>query len=393
VSVAGIASSTRPAGGGRTWKISQLPTQLDGVGTVGCAPSLCVAGDSGDNLLVSRAPGAGVAAWGRFNLGQGYNSLASISCPDQRLCVALDSAGNVLSSTDPTGGGTAWQAESGVFAARAFAYPPTSLSCPSESMCAAVAGSSILTSTAPAGGSGAWSSTHPDNPGMTQISCPSATLCLVGGIDGAILTSTDPTGAPSAWTSQQLGQPPVCEKYGCDYDTLTAVSCSSEQLCAATDGPNLWVSTDPGATNASWTKSQMPPSWYVLTCPADNLCVSANGEEIDATTDPSAPTPTWIATHLPTVTGPSGFGTVSQGSVSSISCPSTQLCAAVDKIAGYAFTGNPTDPSSWTATKLDTPLAGFNFGPTSLTGVSCPSSGPCIAVDAIGKAFVGQVTG
>jgi hypothetical protein len=391
VSVREIASSTNPAGGGRTWKISPLPTQLDGAATVACAPSLCVAGDSGDNLLLSRTPGAGAVAWGRFNLGQGYNTLESIACPSAGLCVAGDNAGNIVSSTNPRGG--VWSAQALPASSTGGRYSVASMSCPSQSFCAAVSYSSILTSTDPTGGQTAWTATTLANVGMTSVSCPSPNLCLAGGTDGSILTSADPTGGPSTWTSQQLGQPPVCDKYGCNDDSIEAVSCASAQLCSATDGPNLWVSTDPGATGATWTKSQMPRSSGVLTCPSDNLCVSANVEEIDATTNPSSPSPTWTVTHLPRVTGPGGFGQVSTGFVSSISCLSTQLCVAVDKVAGYAFSGNPTDPSSWTATKIDTPLPGLNLGPIGLTGVSCAPSGPCFAVDAAGKVVVGQVTG
>lgn len=394
VSVAGIASSNRPAGGGRTWTVSPLPAPLGGVGTVGCSPSLCVAGDLADNLLVSRTPAAGAAAWGRFNLGQGYNTLESISCPSSDLCVAGDNAGNIISSSNPGDGAAGWTARALPAMSIPFNYyKPTSMSCPSASLCAAVSGSSILTSTDPAGGQAAWTATPLANPGMTSVSCPTPNLCLAGGIDGSILTSTAPNGGQSTWTQQQIGQPGVCDKYGCGYDSIQAVSCASPELCAATDGPNLWVSTDPGKANATWAKSPMPDSFHVLTCPADDLCVSANGEEIDATTNPSSPSPTWIVTHLPMVTGTSGFGVTSHGLVSSVSCPSAQLCVAVDAIAGYAFTGNPTDPSSWTATKIDSPLTGLNLGQTSLTGVSCSPSGPCVAVDASGNAIVGTVSG
>jgi hypothetical protein len=260
-------------------------------------------------------------------------------------------------------------------------------------MCAAASGGSILTSTDPTGGQAAWTATPLTNYGITSVSCTSPNLCLAGATDGSIFTSTAPNGGQSTWTARQIGQPAVCGDDGCDYDSIQAVSCASPQLCAATDDANLWVSTDPGAANPTWTKSQMPPSGRVLTCPADDLCVSANGEEIDATTNPSSASPTWTVTHLPTVTGDSGFGTTSPGSVSSVSCPSTQLCVAVDKIAGYAFAGNPTDPSSWTATKIDSPLVSHGVPPVSLTSVSCPPSGPCVAVDAVGNAIVGSMSG
>ena len=347
VSIAGIASSTRPAGGAKTWTIGRLSTGLDGVATVGCVRSLCVAGDAGDNLLVSARPAAGVSAWGRFNLAGGSSGV-----PDS----------------------------------------VSSLSCPSTSLCAGVLGSSVLTSTNPAGGTSAWGAVTLST--LTGVSCPSGNLCVAGALDGAIYTSTDPTGGAGAWSSTQLGDTPTeCGKYGCSLDPITAVSCASAQLCTATDGSHLWSSTDPGTPSAAWTKSPMPFSAGVLTCSADNLCVSANGEQIDANTDPSSPSPTWIATELPTVTGVGESGAPSTGFVSSVSCPSTQLCVAVDDVAGYAFTGNPTEPGSWTATKIDSPLSGFPVGARALTGVSCPPSGACVAVDAAGNVILGRVSG
>jgi hypothetical protein len=391
--VAGIASSTRPAGGARTWTVNRWPTELNGEATVGCASSMCVVGDSADNVLTSTRPSAGVSTWARFNLGQGYNTLTSISCPNAGLCVAGDDIGNVVGSTNPTGGAAVWSVHGLPADPTGNPSRATSLSCPSESLCAAVWSNSILTSTDPTGGAAAWTVTALQYPGLTSISCPSSNLCVAGAGDGSVWTSTDPTGGSATWHSAQLGQPAVCGKYGCDDDSIAAVSCASEQLCAATDGPNLWVSTDPATPGATWTKSKTPGGGHVLTCPAENLCVTANLEEIDATPNPSSPSPTWTITHLPPVTGPSGFGMTSSGSVSSVSCPSTQQCVAVDVVAGYAFMGNPTNPSSWTATKIDSPIPGLSLGPVGLTGVSCPPSGPCIAVDAGGNAIVGQLTG
>ena len=361
VSIAGIATSTRPAGGAKTWTIRSLSTPVDGVVTLGCVRSVCVAGDAGDNLLVSARPAPGVLAWGRFNLVQGHGSFESISCPSIDVCVAGDNAGNIVSSTNPGGGGTGWSVQPLPTGPSGAPYSVSSLSCPSQSLCAGVSGSAVLISTDPTGSAAAWSVATLST--LRAVSCPSVNLCIAGAGDGAIYTSTDPNGNAGAWSSTQLGEPPECGNYECTEDPIEAVACAPEQLCAATDGSNLWSSTDPGTPGATWTKSQMRLNSGVLTCPTENLCVSADREEIDATTDPSSPSPTWIATHLPTVTGTGDSGAPATGLVSSVSCPSTQLCVAVDDGAGYAFTGNPTDPNSWTATKIDSPLLGFLLGP------------------------------
>lgn len=393
VSTTRIASSTRPAQGGRTWAVSALRSPLVGGATVGCARSLCVAGDQRDDLLVSRTPARGARAWHTFNLGQGYNTLESISCPAADLCIAGDYQGNVLSSTNPTDAAS-WSVRS-LGTPPGYWYPLLSLSCASQNLCAGTSVLDVLTSTAPTGGGAAWSVAALPYPGVTAISCPSANLCAAGGVDGSVLTTTDPTGGAGAWTSQQLGVAPYdCDKYGCTYDSITAVSCASQKLCGATDGYDLWVSTDPGADGATWVESQLPSTSSTLACPADDLCVGAGAAEIYATTDPSDASPTWTVTQLPKITNPAPSGTSMLASVSSVSCLSRQLCVAIDESAGYAFAGNPTDPNSWTATRIEPPLPGPHQSPVAaVTGVSCAPAGPCIAVDTAGAIIIGRVSG
>ena len=58
--------------------------------------------------------------------------------------------------------------------------------------------------------------------------------------------------------------------------------------------------------------------------------------------------------------------------LTSISCPTTQRCVAVDG-SGRALAGT-TKPSSWSATTLT--------GASALFAVDCPSATECVAVDA-----------
>jgi hypothetical protein len=61
-----------------------------------------------------------------------------------------------------------------------------------------------------------------------------------------------------------------------------------------------------------------------------------------------------------------------------VSCPSSGLCVAVDQSGNVVTSSNPTGgAAAWTVTHVD----GFN----SLSGVSCPSSGLCVAVDQSGN--------
>jgi hypothetical protein len=229
---------------------------------------------------------------------------------------------------------------------------------------------------------------------------------------GKIHISGNPSGGASAWSSQQIGAPEVCggsaHQY-CRVDSLSAVSCPSISFCATTDGNDLWTSTDPSTPGAVWSKSPLPklfkpPSLVsTLYCPTQSLCLATSNATLETTSDPADPSPQWTAANLPKVAAPADFvppadsippgefGSAAVPSTSSISCVSVQLCVAVDQQGGYAFVGNPSDPNSWTATKID--YSSPALAPVSLTGVSCTPSGRCVAVDGSGNVIVGTTSG
>lgn len=63
--------------------------------------------------------------------------------------------------------------------------------------------------------------------------------------------------------------------------------------------------------------------------------------------------------------------------VTGVSCPSTSLCVAVDNNGDVVTSTNPTGGAAdWTVTYLE---------PAALTGLSCPTSGLCVAVDQAGN--------
>jgi hypothetical protein len=228
--------------------------------------------------------------------------------------------------------------------------------------------------------------------GLDDVSCPTVTFCVGSDLNGAIHAGNVSGGGPS-WSSQQVGAATQCERQYCYNDPLTAVSCPSTNLCATTDGDYLWTSTDPSAGDAVWAKSPLPGRVSKLYCPTESLCLAASNTNVETTSDPADPSPQWTTMNLPKVVIPNGFGPAVPLSVSGLSCVSAQLCVAVDQSGGYAFVGNPSDPNSWTATKVDdfSPLRVFSAG--SLTGVSCNPGGTCVAVDATGHILVGTASG
>ncbi|HYB27808.1 MAG TPA: hypothetical protein VEF89_14410 [Solirubrobacteraceae bacterium] len=413
-----VAVSTHPAGGARTWRITHQRAFSAGIGSLTCASGhLCLAtnnefspggfgpgGEVGDLVFATANPAAGAAAWSSSFLDQGYDPLTAIACPSEQLCLGSDGAGNLVTSNAPAATAAAWNLAPLAIGRRT--YPMSSLACPSASWCAAIsnesglAGGVLLTSADPAN-AGAWTSTPLP---FADVSCPTAMFCAGSDYLGKIHISSSPSGGPSAWSSQQLGAPEQCSgsvgQY-CSYDSLTAVSCPSISFCATTDGNDIWTSTDPSTPGAVWSKSplpkllnppNLPDGISALYCPTQSLCLAASSATLETTSDPADPSPMWTAANLPKVFPTANFASAAPlGSISDVSCVSVQLCVAVDQAGGYAFVGDPSDPNSWTATKID--YSSPALAPVSLTGVSCTPSGRCVAVDGSGNLIVGTTSG
>jgi hypothetical protein len=385
VSVSGttVTASTDPTGGAATWQSTQLPA------TVGVAPSLacgsvvlCVAVDASNEVLSATAPAAGAQGWQIANLGQGYTQLTAVSCYAATTCLAIDQAGNAVVSSDPASGPSSWHVSPLTAGAKA-------VSC-TTGLCAVATDASVLTFTG-----GAWKTTALPIGGVNSISCPSANLCAISDTTGRLLVSSDPTGGAGTWTTTILGGSPGCDKYGCAYDQIYRVSCPTANMCAATDGLNLWASTNPTSGASAWIESPLPTdTGFYLTCPSASMCVVATSTTIYATTDPTDPTPHWTTSALPQVEiptlGPEGTATSPISPlISGISCVSTSLCVAIDHEGGYALSGDPTG-GPWTATEIDFSRSNPIIGPQSLTDISCHPNGRCVAVDGLGYAFIGQ---
>jgi hypothetical protein len=403
-----VAVSTHPAGGARTWRTTHQRGFDSGVGSLTCASAhLRVAtnndaspepGGARDLVFATADPAGGAPGWSSSLLDQGYDPLRAIACPSEQLCIGSDAGGNLVTSSAPAAGAAAWHVAPLAIGRRT--YPISSLACPSASWCAAISnetgggGTGVLLTSADPSNAGAWSSTGLS---FEDVSCPTAMFCAGSDYLGAIHVSGNPSGGASAWSSQQIGVPQHCERQYCTEDPLTAVSCPSISLCATTDGTDLWTSTDPSTSGAVWSKSPLPklPNLVsLLYCPTESLCLAASHATLVTTSDPTDPSPQWTAANLPKVVFPANFGSGAAPSISGVSCVSVQLCVAVDQEGGYAFVGNPSDPNSWTATKIDSSsLLPDSVDAASLTGVSCTPSGRCVAIDGSGNVTVGTTSG
>jgi hypothetical protein len=215
---------------------------------------------------------------------------------------------------------------------------------------------------------------------MKWIGYVSVLAVALAFLEGGAVASAAPVGS---WT--QAGR--------VEHGVPTAVACPSRLLCVAVDqGGNDLVTRDPGAGASAWTVSHIDPGTdlgdgffdgYDLTdvsCPSTQLCVAVDdGGRVWTSRDPAGGASSWDA------------GMVEPKGLVSVSCPTTSLCVAVGG-PDVAFSNDPAaGSSSWTVVRdvdqdifwecgkyPDTPQLCYQL---SLAGVSCPSSSSCLALD------------
>jgi hypothetical protein len=248
----------------------------------------------------------------------------------------------------------------------------TGISCVSTALCVAVDNSgAVVDSVNPTSATPAWQVADVDGSNaFTGVSCPTVSLCVAVDDVGNVISSTDPNGGDAAWHVVSIDP-------GQDF---TSISCPGT-FCVATDGDGR-VATTIYATGG-------PPQWKILELGDQFLvftgvscvglqCVAVDtrGEDFVSATDPFDASG-WTSNHIDPTTD--FFG--DQSSLTGISCPSTSFCVAVDD-AGNAVTS--TDPISgpWTPELIN---GHHTIGGIGLSAVSCASAAFCAAVDGIGE--------
>jgi len=366
----GFAVSTKP-----TEPLSEWGTQTGGdvkygpANAVSCTgESLCVAVDSGGDVITSAKPAGGfwtVAA------ADGSTPLTGVSCPSVSLCVAVGDSGVLLTDTEPYKPSSTWKP-----ADVDAALDLTGVSCPSVSLCVAVDGQGdVLTSSSPAGGASAWHATAVTGLAMTAVSCASTLLCVATDGDGDVFTSTNPAGGASAWNRTAV----TGSGGGGDVPPpFSAISCTAAPLCVATDGDgDVITSTDPAGGASAWTVSYLGYSSNLtgVSCTSGGTCVATYGSgQVAASSDPAGGSFAW------TVAAPvSG----SLSGLYGVTCTDAGLCVAV---GGWELDG--TQPGgAWTSNQIDSTYQ------VVMSSVDCIATtiGPalCVAVDTDGRVLVG----
>ncbi len=314
-------------------------------------------------------------------------AMTSVSCSSAGMCVGTDLEGDLVATDNPIGGPQAWSATP----VAALVGRTPSVSCTDPTLCVVAAGGDLLTSTDPTGGALAWYEQDIDATTLTDVSCPSISLCVAVDNAGNVLSSTDPAGASTTWSSAQV----------VGVAGLLGVSCPSVSFCVAwghgAEGAAVVASsTNPTGGAGAWSASELQAgvaaaspqaSFRGISCPTTSLCLAAvfvlppassctggyHGEwscgptlSIAGSTDPTAGA-AWQSFDI------GGSGSVPD--FTGISCPSANLCVAAgnELPSGDGDIGTSTDPTStaWTSTSIANVM---------LAAVSCPSSSLCVAV-------------
>jgi photosystem II stability/assembly factor-like uncharacterized protein len=332
---------------------------------------------------------------------KGLGELQSVSCAGPVNCWAVGTASGVApastsSSTTHIGidlttdGGAHWKVDRITVPAPTFL---SSVSCPTASSCMATGAASpasgqvgtVLVTTngqswkalpGPAG--------SVDVPGVT---CLSATQCAAVATDGSTYWSATTTDGGRVW--QRGGNLPA------GFGGISGITCPSASTClvpgytSATPGKGagaIALSDDGGAM---WASASLPSGMGLLHAVAcsGQVC-TAVGTAATATTDVTQ-------SQSVVLRSPDGGHAWTQapapatvGDALGVSCPNTSLCAAV----GVQWTSAPAVPVGGVATTADGGAqwldSGTRYVPTGLASVSCPNATSCVAV---GNDVIAQV--
>jgi len=142
-----------------------------------------------------------------------------------------------------------------------------------------------------------------------------------------------------------------------------------------------------GASASTWRVAQLgvgpvQAAFYGVSCPTASFCVAVGGNStVAASSDPAGPASSWRVGQPGGGAEIPGAGIYGGGQIRGVSCPTTGLCVAVSLDGRFFSTTNPAGgPGAWKV--VEQAASGPNIH---LFGVSCPTVGFCVAVGYGGK--------
>jgi hypothetical protein len=199
-------------------------------------------------------------------------------------------------------------------------------------------------------------------------------------------TTTTPANVPAAPGPLLWSDPlPI------DLVALNAISCPSTRLCVAIDasGAILW-STNPTGPLRAWHLDDVDAGNDLtgISCPSTTLCIAVDaGGDVVSSSDPTGGDAAWSVASVDRNVTAANTDTGGTSLMRAVSCPSTTLCVAVDAVGDAFVSTDPTGGSgAWTGSYIDPgrtrgcTTAGLGCQPP-LVGVSCASTALCTAID------------
>ena len=207
---------------------------------------------------------------------------------------------------------------------------------------------------------------YPAAPGVGPIACPSPSVCYAAGTDssegGDVLTTTD---AGATWRSDTL--PP-------NVGIITGISCPSVSRCLVAAGVGIVGTGDGGI---GWTvlfADTAGATVDAVACPSPSICYAVGQTTSDGRTADAAAIGTtdgghsWHDFTIPAES-------VQSGVLTSVACPSTSVCYAIDDDGDYFDT---TDGGRTWLGVLPQLEGGYGVG------IACPTPARCLTVGETG---------
>ena len=322
----------------------------------------------------------------------GTGDLGAVSCPTARRCWAVGVAGPNPPTTPAgaavivvtTDGGTSWNAQD---VAGGSTPELSGVACPTSTQCMAVGsngsslpGSGVVVTTDDAGRTWSPAAAPPNILAIVAVECTSPADCTLIASSGTSTWSAHSDDFGTSW--QQGGNLPTSFQAGNDLTCVTGGDCLVAGYVPTSNGHGqgaVAVSSDDGGT---WTLATVPSGTGILrstACLSASECLAAGSTS--TTVSDVVPAKgellrsadggnTWTPSSSP----------VPVEDVYGLACPSAQLCAMV----GTYWVGYPAAPAGAVAQSGDGGtvfrLSTAAYIPSTLTGLSCPTSAACLAV-------------
>ena len=327
----GAPPIAQPAG----WRRATALAPQNGIEAIACPRAhLCAAIDDASRVISSRTPGSASSTWGAATIPSLADSYApwGIACSSRPLCVAWDrsykccraQAQQMVASVHPDGGGSSWRPiDGGAFFGGLLESGATS--CPWRGICLIFRSHRGQPPGVVVAETGSRHRHRPRQfiPLYGDTACPAVRLCLSVAIDGEVgaagktgLVQISTAPASGRWRARRVGSRP-----------LSGISCPSTRLCFAFDnnGDVLW-SNHPRL--GAWRKARAAAAPLTdLDCPSAGLCVGIDrSNEVVWSTSPLGGASAWKSELLET-----------DGSLSSVACPSPRSCLVADTAGRLAL--------------------------------------------------------